>query len=134
MPTCRQNNVILASRCRQIEFSMLFCISVFNLWPFKINRMPISLFWNFIIHKPKSDMSAKWRNFSNQDVSKLIFQCCIYISVFNLWPFKKNRMPISLFQNFIIYKPKSDMSEKWRNFSIKMSLNWFFNVTFVFQL
>ena len=36
-PKCRQNDVILASRCRQIDFSILVCISVSNLWSFKKN-------------------------------------------------------------------------------------------------
>ena len=72
------------------------------------------------------------KSFWNHNVVELIFHCYICISVLDLWPFKKKRMPISLFKNFIIYKPKSDTA-KWRNFSIKMSSNWFFNVTFVYQ-
>ena len=50
MPTCRQNAFLLASKCHQIDLSILHLYISFIMRLLLKNRMPISLFKNITIY------------------------------------------------------------------------------------
>ena len=60
MPTGRQNDVILASICRQIDFSMLHLYISFKLWPFRKKKACQYLYFKISLDiSQNDDMSAK---------------------------------------------------------------------------
>ena len=80
MPTCWLKDVILATWCRWIYFSLLHLY--FRFW---------------------------------------------FVTI------KKNACQYLYFKMLLYISQNADMSAKWLNFCIKMSSNWFFNFTFVYQ-
>ena len=66
-----------------------------------------------------------------RQIDLLIFIC---LSALDLWLFKKNACQYLYFQILLYISQNADMSAKWCHFGIKMSSDWFFNVTYVYQI
>ena len=68
MPLFWQNDVILASRCHQIDFLMIHFVIIYK------KRMPISLFKiSLYVSQNAEILSAKLRNFSFKMSPNLFF-------------------------------------------------------------
>ena len=133
MPTCWLKDVILATWCRWIYFSLLHLYFRFWFVTIKKNACQYLYFKMLLYISQNADMSAKWRHLGII-ISLNWFYDVTFVFQFWICDFKKKNACKYLYFKYLLYiSQNADMSAKWRHLGIIMSSNWFYDVTVVFQ-